>query len=82
MLQILSHFGDIKNSAVVMIYDTGSQFWCLLDIVPIKNEKGEVVLVLASHKQIAKDRVDCPAGKSASLHTRYMIYDTVRYKKN
>ena len=25
-------------------------FWCLLDIVPIKNEKGDVVLFLASHK--------------------------------
>ena len=27
-------------------------FWCLLDIVPIKNEKREVVLFLASHKDI------------------------------
>ncbi|XP_077153611.1 voltage-gated inwardly rectifying potassium channel KCNH3 isoform X2 [Ranitomeya variabilis] len=30
----------------------GSQFWCLLDVVPIKNEKGEVVLFLVSHKDI------------------------------
>ncbi|XP_043910660.1 potassium voltage-gated channel subfamily H member 4 [Protopterus annectens] len=30
----------------------GSPFWCLLDIVPIKNEKGEVVLFLFSFKDI------------------------------
>jgi len=34
----------------------GTRFWCLLDIVPIKNEKGEVVLFLASHKDISKQR--------------------------
>lgn len=32
---------------------SGASFWCLLDIVPIKNEKGEVVLFLASHKDIS-----------------------------
>ena len=31
-------------------------FWCLLDIVPIKNEKSQVVLFLVSHKDITKDR--------------------------
>lgn len=31
-------------------------FWCLLDIVPIKNEKHEVVLFLASHKDITKTK--------------------------
>ncbi|XP_076865459.1 voltage-gated delayed rectifier potassium channel KCNH8 [Brachyhypopomus gauderio] len=31
---------------------TGCVFWCLLDIVPIKNEKGDVVLFLASFKDI------------------------------
>jgi len=35
---------------------TGTRFWCLLDIVPIKNEKGEVVLFLASHKDITRQR--------------------------
>ncbi|KAL2078246.1 hypothetical protein ACEWY4_025931 [Coilia grayii] len=30
----------------------GSAFWCLLDIVPIKNEKGEMVLFLFSFKDI------------------------------
>jgi len=34
----------------------GTRFWCLLDIVPIKNEKGEVVLFLASHKDITSQR--------------------------
>ncbi|KAG9280036.1 potassium voltage-gated channel subfamily H member 8-like [Astyanax mexicanus] len=37
----------------IMFYKkTGSVFWCLLDIVPIKNEKGDVVLFLASFKDI------------------------------
>ena len=36
-----------------MIFPLGTQFWCLLDIVPIKNEKGEVVLFLVSHKDIS-----------------------------
>lgn len=35
----------------------GSPFWCLLDIVPIKNEKGNVVLFLASHKDITKRKI-------------------------
>ena len=35
----------------------GSPFWCLLDIVPIKNEKGNVVLFLASHKDVTKKKI-------------------------
>lgn len=35
---------------------TGSKFWCLLDIVPIKNEKSEVVLFLVSHKDITENK--------------------------
>ncbi|KAI9519047.1 Potassium voltage-gated channel sub H member 3 [Dissostichus eleginoides] len=35
-----------------------TQFWCLLDIVPIKNEKGEVVLYLVSHKDISDKKRD------------------------
>ncbi len=34
----------------------GGSFWCLLDIVPIKNEKGDVVLFLASHKDITSTK--------------------------
>ncbi|XP_026672820.1 potassium voltage-gated channel subfamily H member 8 isoform X2 [Ceratina calcarata] len=37
---------------VVFYKKNGSPFDCLLDIVPIKNEKGDVVLFLASHKDI------------------------------
>ncbi|XP_076679481.1 eag-like K[+] channel isoform X2 [Andrena cerasifolii] len=37
---------------VVFYKQNGSPFDCLLDIVPIKNEKGDVVLFLASHKDI------------------------------
>ncbi|XP_009325303.1 PREDICTED: potassium voltage-gated channel subfamily H member 4 [Pygoscelis adeliae] len=34
----------------------GDAFWCLLDIMPIKNEKGEVVLFLFSFKDITESR--------------------------
>ncbi|CAG2123216.1 unnamed protein product, partial [Medioppia subpectinata] len=34
-----------------------SPFWCLLDIVPITNEKHEVVLFLASHKDITRTKM-------------------------
>ena len=37
---------------------TGNPFQCLLDIVPIKNEKHEVVLFLASHKDVTKSDHD------------------------
>uniref|UniRef100_A0A672SP25 Voltage-gated delayed rectifier potassium channel KCNH4 n=1 Tax=Sinocyclocheilus grahami TaxID=75366 RepID=A0A672SP25_SINGR len=37
----------------IMFYKkNGSVFWCLLDIVSIKNEKGDVVLFLASFKDV------------------------------
>ena len=35
---------------------SGASFWCLLDIVPIKNEKSQVVLFLASHKDISSTK--------------------------
>lgn len=34
----------------------GVPFWCLLDVVPIKNEKGEVALFLVSHKDITETK--------------------------
>ncbi|XP_064420101.1 potassium voltage-gated channel subfamily H member 8 [Latimeria chalumnae] len=40
------------KTEIILYKKSGSSFWCLLDIVPIKNEKGEVVLFLASHKDI------------------------------
>ncbi|RXM36573.1 Potassium voltage-gated channel subfamily H member 8 [Acipenser ruthenus] len=41
-----------------------TQFWCLLDIVPIKNEKSEVVLFLASHKDITDTKKRLATGNS------------------
>eukprot|EP00794_Sanderia_malayensis_P017353 gene17353-19086_t len=35
----------------------GAPFWCLLDLMPIKNELGEVVLFLVSHKDVTKDKL-------------------------
>lgn len=35
----------------------GTAFKCLLDIVPIKNEKHQVVLFLASHKDVSKSAI-------------------------
>nr|XP_033799999.1 potassium voltage-gated channel subfamily H member 8-like [Geotrypetes seraphini] len=40
------------KTEIILNKKSGASFWCLLDIVPIKNEKGEVVLFLASHKDI------------------------------
>ena len=42
---------------IYIIVLTGTPFWCLLDIVPIKNEKREVVLFLASFKDITNTKM-------------------------
>ncbi|XP_013778933.1 potassium voltage-gated channel subfamily H member 8-like [Limulus polyphemus] len=42
---------------VILYKKNETSFWCLLDIVPIKNEKHEVVLFLASHKDITKTKM-------------------------
>uniref|UniRef100_A0A6Q2X6X7 Voltage-gated delayed rectifier potassium channel KCNH4 n=1 Tax=Esox lucius TaxID=8010 RepID=A0A6Q2X6X7_ESOLU len=45
--------GREEYQAEVHFYKkNGMPFWCLLDIVPIKNEKGEMVLFLFSFKDI------------------------------
>ncbi|KAM9457190.1 potassium voltage-gated channel subfamily H member 4a [Clarias gariepinus] len=45
--------GQREYQAEVRYYrKNGTSFWCMLDIVPIKNEKGEVVLFLFSFKDI------------------------------
>ncbi|NXG05935.1 KCNH4 protein, partial [Sakesphorus luctuosus] len=44
------------QSEVCFYKKGGSAFWCLLDIMPIKNEKGEVVLFLFSFKDITESR--------------------------
>uniref|UniRef100_A0A3B3RVH5 Voltage-gated delayed rectifier potassium channel KCNH4 n=1 Tax=Paramormyrops kingsleyae TaxID=1676925 RepID=A0A3B3RVH5_9TELE len=46
------------KTELVLYKKGGTQFWCLLDIVPIKNEKGEVVLFLVSHKDITDNKKD------------------------
>nr|XP_008195925.1 PREDICTED: potassium voltage-gated channel subfamily H member 8 isoform X4 [Tribolium castaneum] len=42
---------------VIFYKKNSTPFWCLLDIVPIKNEKREVVLFLASHKDITNTKM-------------------------
>uniref|UniRef100_A0A8C2ZIQ6 Voltage-gated delayed rectifier potassium channel KCNH4 n=1 Tax=Cyclopterus lumpus TaxID=8103 RepID=A0A8C2ZIQ6_CYCLU len=44
------------KTEIVLYKKSGSKFWCLLDIVPIKNEKSEVVLFLVSHKDITENK--------------------------
>ncbi|KAF5888946.1 potassium voltage-gated channel subfamily H member 8, partial [Clarias magur] len=48
----------------------GCVFWCLLDIVPIKNEKGDVVLFLASFKDITKAKTTTAEKKKERHHGR------------
>ncbi|XP_033913152.3 potassium voltage-gated channel subfamily H member 4-like isoform X1 [Acipenser ruthenus] len=49
--------GRQEYQAEVRFYKkNGAPFWCLLDIIPIKNEKGEVVLFLFSFKDITESR--------------------------
>ncbi|XP_042165771.1 potassium voltage-gated channel subfamily H member 8-like [Oncorhynchus tshawytscha] len=54
---------DFKEE--IMFYKkAASLFWCLLEIVPIKNEKGDVVLFLASFKDITDNKAKAiPEGK-------------------
>ncbi|NXE55922.1 KCNH4 protein, partial [Casuarius casuarius] len=55
--------GKQEYQAEVCFYKKGgAAFWCLLDIMPIKNEKGEVVLFLFSFKDITESRGKSHAG--------------------
>ncbi|XP_011903773.1 PREDICTED: potassium voltage-gated channel subfamily H member 3 isoform X1 [Cercocebus atys] len=47
---------NIRISAGQIYCGTGLPFWCLLDVIPIKNEKGEVALFLVSHKDISETK--------------------------
>eukprot|EP00079_Xenopus_tropicalis_P039310 XP_017953081.1 PREDICTED: potassium voltage-gated channel subfamily H member 8-like [Xenopus tropicalis] len=51
------------KTEIILYRKSGGSFWCLLDIVPIKNEKGEVVLFLASHKDISDTKNDYFSGE-------------------
>ncbi|XP_074836400.1 voltage-gated inwardly rectifying potassium channel KCNH3 isoform X2 [Carettochelys insculpta] len=44
------------KAELVLYRKSGAPFWCLLDVVPIKNEKGEVALFLVSHKDLTESR--------------------------
>uniref|UniRef100_A0A8C3I6Y0 Voltage-gated inwardly rectifying potassium channel KCNH3 n=1 Tax=Chrysemys picta bellii TaxID=8478 RepID=A0A8C3I6Y0_CHRPI len=44
------------KAELVLYRKSGAPFWCLLDVVPIKNEKGEVALFLVSHKDITDSK--------------------------
>ncbi|GFY77087.1 potassium voltage-gated channel subfamily H member 8 [Trichonephila inaurata madagascariensis] len=50
----------MEHKLEILLYKKGatSPFWCLLDIVPIKNEKHENVLFLVSTKDITKSKTD------------------------
>ncbi|XP_060108795.1 potassium voltage-gated channel subfamily H member 3 isoform X1 [Heteronotia binoei] len=44
------------KAELILYRKSGVPFWCLLDVVPIKNEKGEVALFLVSHKDITETK--------------------------
>ncbi|KAG8452396.1 hypothetical protein GDO86_004264, partial [Hymenochirus boettgeri] len=49
--QALKEKQELK-AELILHKKNGSSFWCLLDVVPIKNENGQVVLFLVSYKDI------------------------------
>lgn len=53
---------------------TGAAFWCLLDIVPIKNEKREVVLFLASHKDVTSSKMEAMSFYPEYENGKYYIF--------
>lgn len=62
--------GNCQHFFFTFEMQAATPFWCLLDIVPIKNEKREVVLFLASHKDITNTKMaelsmsdECDSGK-------------------
>uniref|UniRef100_W5M9H8 Voltage-gated delayed rectifier potassium channel KCNH4 n=1 Tax=Lepisosteus oculatus TaxID=7918 RepID=W5M9H8_LEPOC len=68
------------KAEVVFYKKCGAQFWCLLDIVPIKNEKGEVVLFLVSHKDITdnKTQQDPEQGPETDEETGLEVHRVTR----
>ncbi|KAM6985036.1 voltage-gated delayed rectifier potassium channel KCNH8 [Aplochiton taeniatus] len=71
--------GEFKTE-LVLYKKGGTQFWCLLDIVPIKNEKGEVVLFLVSHKDITdnKKNQDPEHGPETDEETGLEVHQVTR----
>ncbi|XP_010224957.1 PREDICTED: potassium voltage-gated channel subfamily H member 4-like [Tinamus guttatus] len=63
--------GKQEFQAEVCFYKKGgAAFWCLLDVVPIKNEKGEVVLFLFSFKDITESRSKSHPGDRREASTQ------------
>uniref|UniRef100_A0A3Q1JBY7 Voltage-gated delayed rectifier potassium channel KCNH4 n=1 Tax=Anabas testudineus TaxID=64144 RepID=A0A3Q1JBY7_ANATE len=58
------------KTEIILYKKSGSKFWCLLDIVPIKNEKSEVVLFLVSHKDITENKDQDHASEAQFNTTR------------
>ncbi|XP_033728558.1 LOW QUALITY PROTEIN: potassium voltage-gated channel subfamily H member 8-like [Pecten maximus] len=65
--EALENIEEIKTE--ILLYRKGGlTFWCLLDIIPIKNEKSQIVLFLVSYKDISRDRsssTDIPEKESS-----------------
>ncbi|XP_075758072.1 voltage-gated inwardly rectifying potassium channel KCNH3 [Pelodiscus sinensis] len=61
------------KAELILYRKSGAPFWCLLDVVPIKNEKGEVALFLVSHKDItdSKSRPGAESWKEAGGKRRF-----------
>uniref|UniRef100_A0A1A8CCJ5 Voltage-gated delayed rectifier potassium channel KCNH4 n=2 Tax=Nothobranchius kadleci TaxID=1051664 RepID=A0A1A8CCJ5_NOTKA len=68
------------KTELVFYKKEGTKFWCLLDIVPIKNEKGEVVLFLVSHKDITdkKTELDPEQGPDTDEETGLQVHQVSR----
>uniref|UniRef100_A0A3B4ATJ7 Voltage-gated delayed rectifier potassium channel KCNH4 n=1 Tax=Periophthalmus magnuspinnatus TaxID=409849 RepID=A0A3B4ATJ7_9GOBI len=59
------------KTEIILYKKSGCKFWCLLDIVPIKNEKSDVVLFLVSHKDITENKnIDHETGLQIHRVTR------------
>ncbi|XP_014827669.1 PREDICTED: potassium voltage-gated channel subfamily H member 3-like [Poecilia mexicana] len=68
------------KTELVFYKKEGTKFWCLLDIVPIKNEKGEVVLFLVSHKDITDKKMeqDPEQGPETDEETGLQVHQVTR----
>ena len=67
------------------LFSGQNPFWCLLDIVPIKNEKSEVVLFLASHKDITANKGLYRVGKNLKkmqFSNSYIFWNIFWKKEN
>lgn len=70
---------EILHKIYICGFVSGMAFWCMLDIVPIKNEKGEMVLFLFSFKDITDTHGKChhnskKEGKLQALFTKNTLF--------